>query len=92
MAGEPVSDRWHWALECKECRCRWPDDAPMEAVKLHMQVEHDTDEVNLDLVPVCSCNTTMKLTRQEMKGEMQHSYFDCPSCHRSALIKNKPPA
>lgn len=72
-------------LACQACGERWPDDTEMEAVQLHMQVEHDTDKVELDLIAVCRCNAAMALTRSRAlaSGRVQ-DYFDCPACKRSS--------
>lgn len=80
-----------FGLACQTCHERFPMKAPMEAVKLHFEVEHDTDDIRLDLVVVCSCGANMTLTRREPRrggGEMHH--FDCPSCKRSRAIRQGP--
>jgi hypothetical protein len=74
-------------LACQYCGERWPDDAVMEAMALHTQVEHDTDDYRLDLILVCACNTTMTLTRSEpLRSGRVRLHFDCPSCKRSTTV------
>ncbi len=50
-------------LRCKHCGYDMPDDATVEAYQLHMQFEHDTDEVELDLAVICTCGASMRLIR-----------------------------
>jgi hypothetical protein len=54
-----------------------PDDATIEAYLLHMQVEHDTDQVSLDLCVVCTCGASMSLlrTRETTTGFVDR--FEC---------------
>lgn len=66
-------------LACKHCGERWPDNTVMEAVKLHFEVEHDTDQLVLDLIVVCSCNTTMNLIRTDTTKTGFRDHFKCPS-------------
>lgn len=55
-----------------------PDDATVEAYQLHMQVDHDTDDVNLTLTVVCTCGAAMGLlrTRENQTGFVDR--FACP--------------
>lgn len=78
-------------LVCHHCGDRWPDDAVMEAVRLHMQVEHDTDEVEVDMILACACNARMALTRKEpLRNGRERHHYDCPACKRSTtLMRNK---
>lgn len=74
------------ALECKHCDERLREDAVLEAYQLHMQVEHDTDAVELNLVAVCRCGATMKFDREV--GTLH--YYDCPACKgRGSVRKGK---
>jgi hypothetical protein len=70
-------------LKCKRCEYLPPDSAKMEAVQLHCQVEHDTDKVELDLVPVCSCGTAMEHTGS---GQFK-DYFKCAACGNTGHVK-----
>jgi len=59
------------------CEYQMPDDATIEAFQLHMQVDHDTDEVSLDLAVVCICGSSMILlrTRETETGFVDR--FEC---------------
>lgn len=67
------------ALACQQCGERCSDDAVLEAWLLHMQVEHDTDEVKLDLVAVCRCGATMVWDELGSRGG-KNVYYDCRAC------------
>lgn len=67
-------------LQCKRCLWVPPEDATMEAVQLHVQVEHDTDEVALDLVAACSCDAAMTVTESRPTGGGTKDYLECPEC------------
>lgn len=70
-------------LQCKPCGWRPPDDAAMEAVQLHFQVEHDTDAVTLDLLPVCTCGAAMEHTGTSHFKD----YFRCGACGNTGFVK-----
>jgi hypothetical protein len=75
-------------FQCKPpCRWRPPDDMIMEAAQLHFQVEHDTDKVTFDLVPVCPCGATMELTRTAPTGGGFKDHFECKACGNTGFIK-----
>lgn len=74
-------------LECKPCGERFPDDTRMEAVQLHCQVEHDTDEVILNLVATCSCAAAMELVNSRPTGGGMKDYFRCPACGNTGFTK-----
>lgn len=64
-------------LQCKHCDYRPPEDAVMEAFQLHCQVEHDTDKLEMDLVVVCTCGSTMKLVRTRETATGFVDRFEC---------------
>jgi hypothetical protein len=74
-------------LQCKECSWRPPDGASMEAVQLHCQVEHDTDKVALNLVPVCSCGASMEHTATKPTGGGFKDYVKCGACGNTGFVK-----
>lgn len=74
------------ALECKHCRLRLDPDAVLEAYMLHMQVEHDTDKIELDLVAVCRCGATMTL--DSVQGSLHQ--FVCPACGGRGSLRSRP--
>lgn len=81
-----------FALECEHCRERFPPDMVMEAVKIHFEVEHDTDDLKLVLVPVCQCGTAFALTRSEWRPGGEREFYDCPSCHRNGFVDRRDPS
>lgn len=74
-------------LQCKICNWRPPDDAIMEAVQLHFQVEHDTDAVTLDLVAVCSCGAAMTFVRTAPTGGGFKDHMECGACGNKGFVK-----
>ena len=67
-------------LQCQRCGWPPPEDATMEAVLLHMQVDHDTDDVKLNLAAVCSCGATMTHTQTRSTGGGFKDYMKCAAC------------
>ena len=74
-------------LQCKACGWRPPEDAIMEAVKLHLQVEHDTDAVTLDLAVVCSCGSAMAHVRTAPTGGGFKDHMTCGACGSTGFVK-----
>lgn len=75
------------ALKCKLCPWRPADATVMEAVLLHMNVEHDTDQVALDMVAVCSCGSTMEFGETRPTGGGFKDYVVCEECGNTGYIK-----
>lgn len=73
-------------LQCKPCGLPFGDGMVMEAVQLHFQVEHDTDEVKLDLVPVCTCGEAMTHTQSRPSGGRTKDYFACGVCGNTGHV------
>ena len=78
------------SLQCEHCKWLPPDGATMEAVQLHMQVEHDTDEVKLNLVAVCTCAAVMEHTESRPTGGGFKDYMLCPACGNTGYVKREP--
>jgi len=74
-------------LQCKECQWRPPEDATMEAVQLHFQVDHDTDKVTLDLAAVCTCGASMAHVRTAPTGGGFKDYMRCAACGNTGFVK-----
>ena len=74
-------------LHCKECAWRPPEDTTMEAVQLHFQVEHDTDQVTLDLLAVCSCGAAMTHVRTAPTGGGFKDYVECGACGSTGFVR-----
>ncbi len=79
-------------LQCKYCDWIPPENAVMEAVALHCQVDHDTSEIALDMVAVCSCGASMTLTESRPTGGGMKDYMGCPACGNTGhLIRRDTP-
>jgi hypothetical protein len=74
-------------LQCQPCGWRPPEDMKVEAVLLHMQVEHDTDEIRLDLVAVCSCGEAMTITESRPTGGGFKDYAVCGVCGNTGYVR-----
>lgn len=74
-------------LQCKQCDYRPPEDMTVEAVQLHFQVEHDTDEVTLDLVPVCACGASMTHVRSAPTGGGIKDHVKCGACGSTGFVR-----
>lgn len=77
-------------LQCKPCGWAPPPDMQMEGVQLHFQVDHDTDDVTLDLVAVCSCGEAMALTESRPTGGGTKDYFKCGVCGNTGHVVRSP--
>jgi hypothetical protein len=74
-------------LQCKSCEWRPPEDMTMGAAQLHFQVDHDTDQVAFDLVPVCACGASMAHVRSAPTGGGVKDYVECRACGNTGFIK-----
>lgn len=77
-------------LQCNLCGDRPPRNAVMESVKLHFNVEHDTDEIKLDLVAVCECGAAMEFVRSSPTGGGEFHYFHCNACGQDGRVRHNP--
>jgi hypothetical protein len=77
-------------LQCNTCGWPLPDGMTMEGGLLHMQVEHDTDEVKLDLVAVCTCGEAMTYTDSRPTGGGIKDCFRCGVCGNTGHVRRKP--
>lgn len=72
------------ALACRTCGWRPAEDLPIGLIQAHMQAEHGTDEVVLDLVVICpQGGNTMAFERTEGDRDI----FVCLKCHRVRKIR-----
>jgi hypothetical protein len=76
-------------LQCNACGWPLPDGMTMEAALLHFQVEHDTDEVKLDLVPACTCGEAMTHTDSRPTGGGMKDYFECGVCGSTGHVRRE---
>jgi len=76
-------------LQCKPCGWRPPEGMQMEGVQLHFQVDHDTDAVALDLVPVCRCGEAMTFTESATHHGETTDSFRCGVCGNTGYITRK---
>lgn len=71
------------ALACKHCAYRFPIHITVGVMAAHFETEHDTTEVELELVVVCPrCDRVMAF--EHSIGNKDH--FACSSCHRVRVI------
>jgi rubredoxin len=77
-------------LQCKPCGWIPPVGLAMEGVQLHFQVEHDQDEVTLDLVAACSCGAAMTVTdtRPDTPGQVK-DYLECGACGNTGHVRRE---
>lgn len=87
MAVNLGSRNRHMRLQCQPCGWVPPEDMQMEGVQLHFQVDHDTDDVTLDLVAACACGEAMTVTgtRPAGPGEVK-DYLSCGVCGNTGYI------
>lgn len=64
-------------LQCQTCGWPPPEDAKMEAVQLHFQVDHDTNDVKLDLVAACKCGEAMTLVQSHTHKGITTNFYCC---------------
>jgi len=76
-------------LQCKPCGWVPPAGMQMEGVLLHFQVEHDTDEVTLDLVAACACGEAMTFTQSRPTGGGTKDYFECGVCGSTGWVRRE---
>lgn len=77
-------------LECGRCApgmYRPPRRTQLEAILLHTQVEHDTDDVSLMLAAVCTCGATMTFRESRPTGGGHFDYFACAACSEEGRVK-----
>lgn len=74
-------------LQCKPCGWIPPEGMVMEGVQMHFQVDHDTDEVTLDLVPACTCGEAMTHTGSRPTGGGFKDYFACGVCGNTGYVR-----
>lgn len=79
----------HMRLQCQPCGWPLPDAMKVEGALLHMQVEHDTDEVRLDLVALCTCGEAMTHTESRPTGGGIKDYMRCGVCGNTGYIKRE---
>ena len=74
-------------LQCSPCGWVPPADMRMDHAQLHFQVEHDTDEVKLEMVAVCTCGAVMEHTQSRPTGGGFKDYVKCPACGNTGFLK-----
>lgn len=76
-------------LQCKPCGWVPPESATMEAVQLHFQVDHDMDQVKLDLVPACRCGEAMTHAESVTHSGEATDFFRCGVCGNTGHVTRK---
>lgn len=72
-------------LACKHCRHRMPEDVTMGVAAAHFEIEHDTTEVEFELVVVCRCEREMPYVGSEGGRDL----FWCEPCKRGKAIRRE---
>lgn len=76
------------ALACKVCGFRPAGEVTMGVFAAHVETEHDTTELLLDLVVICDrCDVVMPHRR----SEGNRHWHDCPQCRRTRVLKTREP-
>lgn len=78
-------------LQC--LRCGWvpPTQMTMRDAQLHFQVDHDTDEMKLELVAVCTCGEPMAVTLSRPTGGGIKDYLECKGCGNTGHVRREQP-
>lgn len=76
-------------LQCSGCGWVPPAGMRMDHARLHFQVEHDTDQVTLTLVPVCSCGAAMAISHSRPTGGGFKDYASCAACGNTGFVKRE---
>lgn len=74
-------------LQCSACEWVPTKDMRVDHARLHFQVEHDTDQVTLEMVPVCTCGAVMEHTESRPTGGGFKDYVKCPACGNTGFVK-----
>ena len=82
-----INDRLR--LQCKPCGATWPGETTMEAVQLHFQVGHDTDDVKLDLIPACRCGASMTHAESATARGLTTDFWRCGACGNTGYVTRK---
>lgn len=80
-------------LKCRHCEVRPPPGSDLEAFQMHMQVYHNMDEVELELVALCICGKTMTVDpdgsrRITNRPNMIADHWTC-ICGNDTWVKRK---
>lgn len=76
-------------LQCKPCGWVPPEGMPMEGVQMHFQVDHDTSDVTLDLLPACPCGEAMEHTESAGSGKQITDFFRCGVDGNTGYVNRK---
>ncbi len=91
MVGDIGNRNAHMRLQCQPCGWVPPDKMQMEGVLLHFQVDHDTDQVHLELVAVCTCGEAMTHTESRPTGGGFKDYMRCGVCGNTGHVSRIAP-
>ena len=74
-------------LQCRHCGWIPPESMTVQDARLHFQVDHDTDQVTFDLVPVCTCGAAMTHVRSAPTGGGIKDHVRCGACGNTGFVK-----
>lgn len=81
-------------FQCLFCNWRPPNDAALEAVVLHFEVEHNKDIIELEKVPVCVCKNESEAPILQFLGSFSirdriTDRYLCRECKSVATLKRR---
>ena len=76
-------------LQCKQCGWVPPEDMTARDAQLHFQMDHDTDEMKLDLVAACTCGEAMAFTVSRPTGGGIKDYLECGVCGNTGFVRRE---
>ena len=75
-------------LRCAACRWRPAADVTQGVVAAHFEVEHDTEDIRLELIAVCPRDDSeLSLIRTQHRATHLLHIYDCPQCYRTYRIR-----
>ncbi len=78
-------------LQCKYCHVLLDHSTTLEAYQLHFQVEHDQDEVELNMVGICECGMVMEFVKTSQIGNTggEADLFQCVCGKHGWVLRGK---
>ncbi len=79
------------ALACGTCGWRPGGDLTVGLIGAHVETEHGTGDIQLELVVLCwRCDTPMTFSHSREGVRSSADFFDCGTCHRRRTIRRDP--
>lgn len=75
-------------LCCQHCRWRPPLDITQGVMAAHFETEHDTEDIRLELIAICTRDDSeLSLTHTEPGPVYDTHTYDCLQCFRTYGIR-----